>query len=303
MILGDITPDELARTASRGELFYRVGPFKLGLHSDYPPLIDLLARLYRESEVFAPEQLADFHVRMTRPRHHRRWWHPQINFLIDGQKPFEPYPLGHALPLLEWGLNWCIAKRAHQFLMLHSAVIERNGRALILPALPGSGKSTLSCTLAHRDWRLLSDEFGLIRPETGLAWPLPKAIPLKNDAIDVIRDYLPEALLGPRFPGTRKGTVAHVKPPQKSLMRQTEPARPAWIVFPKYRAGASSQLEPIAKSVAFTRLAHNSFNYHLQGERGFRTLVTLIRQCDCYSFEYSDLDEAVDLFHELESAP
>jgi predicted ATPase len=46
--------------------------------------------------------------------------------------------------------------------MLHAAVVEKNGKALILPALPGSGKSTLSAALAMNGWRFLSDEFTMI---------------------------------------------------------------------------------------------------------------------------------------------
>jgi predicted ATPase len=33
-------------------------------------------------------------------------------------------------------------------------VVERDGHALILPAMPGSGKSTLTAALVQRGWRL-----------------------------------------------------------------------------------------------------------------------------------------------------
>jgi len=57
--------------------------------------------------------------------------------------------------------------------------------------------------------------------------------------------------------------------------------------------GHSPELISIPKSLAFTRLAHNSFNYRLLGATGFRTLTAIIRQCDCYSFEYGDLESAI----------
>ena len=40
-------------------------------------------------------------------------------------------------------------------------------RALLLPAYPGAGKSTLAASLAARDWRLLSDEFGCRHADGG----------------------------------------------------------------------------------------------------------------------------------------
>ena len=76
--------------------------------------------------------------------------------------------------------------------MLHAAVVERNGSALFLPAMPGSGKSTLCAALTYRGWRLFSDEFGLIEPARGAVLPLPRAIPLKNRSIEVIRRFAPQ---------------------------------------------------------------------------------------------------------------
>ena len=272
---------------------YRTGPFLISLRSNYAPLLRLRSELYPGTEADPADEIVDFHIAMRRPRLSRRWFRPNITFLLEDASPFEPYPLDHAFPLLEWGLNWCIATLGHQHLMLHSAVLEREGKGLILPALPGSGKSTLCAALAMRGWRMLSDEFGLIRPSTGELLPLPRAVPLKNESIDVIRNFDPAAHLGPVFPKTRKGTVSHMRPPQDALKRQRDPATPRWVVFPRYRAGMKPELTPITKPLAFNRLANNSFNYRLLGATGFRTLAAIIRGCDCYSYEYGDLESAI----------
>jgi sugar lactone lactonase YvrE len=49
--------------------------------------------------------------------------------LEDGL-PFTECAPGALLAHLEWAINWCVASRAHHYLMLHAAVIERNGHAL-----------------------------------------------------------------------------------------------------------------------------------------------------------------------------
>ncbi|MBK9234594.1 MAG: hypothetical protein IPO19_00450 [Rhodoferax sp.] len=36
--------------------------------------------------------------------------------------------------------------------------------SLVMPAIPGSGKSTLTAGLSLSGWRLLSDEFGALDP-------------------------------------------------------------------------------------------------------------------------------------------
>lgn len=73
--------------------------------------------------------------------------------------------------MFEWGLNWVVAQNAHQFLVIHAAVVERHGRALIFPGAPGSGKSTLCAALLSRGWRLLSDEMALISRQNGEVTP------------------------------------------------------------------------------------------------------------------------------------
>lgn len=241
----------------------------------------------------------DIAVAVGRTHGLRSIWRPQVRFLGDGKQPFHPFPLDHAFPMFEWGLNWAIAVQAHQYLMLHSAVVAKKDRAMILPAQPGSGKSTLCTALVHRGWRLLSDEFGLIRPGGLDVTPLPRPIPLKNNSIELIRGFASCALLGPEFPKTRKGRIVHVKPPPTALGDNERPARITWVVFPQYKAGATPELHPFPKGRAFLKVAGNAFNYKLQGEAGFRTVVAIINQVEPQYFEFDDLELAVKALDEL----
>jgi len=239
-------------------------------------------------------EFSDFKINLSPHGMIHRFWRPQVQFWLDGKAPFQPFPRDTALPFLEWGLNWCVATHAHQYLMLHAGVVEKNNQALILPAWPGSGKSTLSAALCQRGWRLLSDEFGLLQPKNGLLAPFPRLVALKNESIAVFRDFAPDAVMGPEYPKTRKGTVCHLRPPTDSIERDQETARPRWIVFPKFRKGASMHLRPVEKTEAFVTLSGHSFNYDLIGLRGFQAMTGLIDACDCYTFEYGgDLEQAV----------
>lgn len=272
---------------------FQTGPFLVSLDTNDRPLLDLVAEFYGQTGPLPGTGIHSFHVSMRRPLSYRAVWRPQIRFLLEDLCPFEPYPLDHAFPLLEWGMNWCIGMRAHQFLMLHSAVVERGGSALVLPALPGSGKSTLCAALALRGWRLLSDEFGLYDPLAQVLVPLPRAVPLKNESIAVIRSFAAEAQLGQVFQKTRKGDVAHLRPPGDSLARQREPAVPRWIVFPRFARGQSLELRTLPTSQAFSRLAQNSFNYGFLGGDGFIALDRMIAGCATFSLAFGSLDEAL----------
>jgi HprK-related kinase A len=244
-------------------------------------------------------EIADFHVRLALAPGLRRWVRSQARFYDDETMPFQPVPAYMALPALEWGINWCIASRANQYLMLHSAVVERQGHAVIFPAWPGHGKTTLCAGLMLSGWRLLSDEFGLLRPLTRTLVPLPRPLPLKNASIGVIRGFSQDAVLGPIFPKTRKGDVAHLKATRESIERAHETVDASLIVFPRWQKDGPLRLDPMQKSQAFLMLATNAFNYELVGESAFRTVERLVKECPCYSLVYSDLDEAVAAFPRL----
>ena len=233
------------------------------------------------------------HVRIRRPRGVRRWVRPQVRFQCDGQRPFEPFPADSPLPLFEWGCNWLIGRRLNDLLLLHAGAVEKSGLALLLPALPGSGKSTLTAALSQRGWRLLSDEFGAFDPESGAFRALLKPIALKNQSIDVMRRFAPEAVFGPEFPKTRKGTVAHLAPPREAVVRRYECARPGAVILPKWVANSPTRFEALAENVVFAALAFNAFNYSLLGAVGFQAVLRLVRQCPAWQLVYSDLDEAL----------
>lgn len=270
-----------------------MGPFRVRLRAPLAGLPEQFSLLYGEYPLAVPDALADFHICLERPRNWRAWWHRQALFKLDGWTLFEPFPADTALPLFEWGLNWCVAQRCHHYLLLHAAVVERGGRAVLLPALPGSGKSTLCAALALRGWRLLSDEFGLFDLARRCLAPFPRPVALKNESIAVIRQFDAGAVLGPLFPKTRKGTVAHLRPPADSVRRMRETAVPGLVVFPRFEAGAALSLRAVPKAGAFLRLAHNSFNYEITGPDGFQAVAEIIRACDCYELTYGDLDGAV----------
>lgn len=279
----------------------RTGPVVTRIRSPLSTVANAIELHYAGHTFEADDSFVDFDVSVERPRSLRRWINPQVVFRFDRDSPFAPLPGDQGFPMLEWGLNWCVSAHCHQYLVLHAAVLERAGRALILPAPSGSGKSTLCAGLAFRGWRLLSDELTLIDPAHGHVVPLPRPISLKNASIDVMRGFAPEARFGVVVSETVKGRVAHVQPPREGVERASQPARPGWVVLPRFVAGAPARLEPLSKARAFMHLVDNAFNYNVHGREGFRVLADAIEHCDCYEFSYSRLDEAAAIFERLAS--
>ena len=302
MKLGALTPPELTARLARGGLDMDTGPFVVRVETEIPALVEEMRLLYGDFRVDEGGGLADFHVSVRLPAGPlglRRWWRQQVMVYLDEARPFEPLPVDMAIPMLEWSINWCAATQANQYVMIHAAVLERDRRVLVLPGVSGAGKSTLCAGLALRGWRLFSDEFALIRPADGQVDPWPRPISLKNDSIEVIRDWAPDARMSTAVPNTKKGTMAHLRPPTGSVERAREPALPAWIVFPAFEHEAAPRLTRLPRARAFFKLADCSFNYESLGLRGFTTLSRMIDGCDAYEFTYSSLEDAQRLLGAL----
>lgn len=297
MRLAELSHAELVSRLRHG-LGLETGPFRFRITSGQKRVAEGLHTLYADFPT-GDFDYHDYHIRLSPPLGLRRWLRPQVNFWLDEFSPFKPLPADHDFAQLEWGMNWCIAGHAHHYLMLHAAVLEKNGQAVILPGDPGAGKSTLTAALALSGWRLLSDEITLIDRDDGMAVPLARPVSLKNASIDVVRAFAPRAVIGEAARDTHKGTVAHLRPPADSVARMHEKAPPRHIVFPRWRAGAEASSSPHSKADAFIHVANHAFNYGELGELGFTLTARLLDQCHCRDFEYSRLEDALAFFAEL----
>jgi HprK-related kinase A len=303
--LGTLPPRDLGERMAGQGIAVRIPPIIVRLRSPLQLFAEQFHTLYRNYALADACDFADVDIRMIRVGGARRWARPQVQFIVDGTTPFDPFPIDHAFPMFEWGLNWVFGQRMHSYLLLHAAAVERGGHALLLPAWPGSGKSTLAASLACRGWRLLSDEFGVVKLAEGKGHPtvLPFARPvaLKNESIAVMRAFAPDAVFGPIFPKTRKGNVAHLGVPQESVARGSEPAGIGAIVFPDFQSGTSAWVRPLPKATALLKLAGNSFNYEIIGEKGFRTLSAIVTRCESYVLRYGRLADAHAALDEIMS--
>jgi hypothetical protein len=293
LTLQDMPRTELASRLRGAGVTLRCGALLMRIGSSLPELVDPIARLYGDYRLADGNELPDFAAGVEPVPRWRSPLRPTATAVVDGRAAFDPFPRSQALPMFEWILNWCVFTRPNTYLLLHSAVIERGGDGLLLSGTAGAGKSTLTTALVFRGWRLLSDEVAMIPPGRRALLPLPRPIGLKNASIEIVRRECASAVLGPSTEDTRKGTVAHVKPPTESVARADEPARPRWIVFPRFEAGVTAEVRPVSRADALLRLGDQAFNYSMLGAVGFDALATVVEDCTCFDVRFGNLGDAL----------
>ena len=299
-LLKDMNDAEAQHALVGGELRLKVGPFTYCIQSSESIVFDGLRKLYADFQILPAESFSDYHLSL-RPANLIQKWRKKIDFYSDGHRPFNRIEAQHAYAFLEWGMNWCVSTGSNEYLKLHAAVLAKNGIGLILPGLPGVGKSTLSAALCLSGWRVLSDEHALIPFNTHKLVPLCRPISLKNKSIDVIRNFSSRVVLGPKSLDTHKGTVAHMKADLTSDSHDPKLIPAHLIVFPRYSHETKLVLKKKAKTEAFMFAGLHSFNYGLLSQTGFETMCTLMDAVNCYDLTYSDLDEALLAIEKLVS--
>lgn len=293
MRIGETASDRLRGLLRGPGLDLDIRPFVIRLRSPVFGMAEAIARLYPD-HALAEGAFADFHVAVTPSGFLARLFPRRIRFVSEGQSSFHPLPMNQAFPAFEWGLNWCVVSHINTYLLIHSGVLARDDRVVLLPGEPAAGKSTLTAGLMLRGWRLFSDELALVEPGTNRLRPMVRPVNLKNDSIRIIRQFAADAVLNAETPDTSKGVVSHLRPTKASVDLGDRPGQAAWVVFPRFTRGlAAPRITRVSRPQAFMRLADLSFNYATLGLAGFATLRAVVQGADCYDLAFGSLDDGM----------
>jgi HprK-related kinase A len=297
-LVNNLSAHGISQRLQSGDFHLHIGPYIYTMQSNLSHIATGIETLYRDFPLADPRMFSDYNIALTQDGllSRRRG---QAQFFFDHQSLFGPIPTAQAYAFMEWGMKWCVSIHANEYLKLHAAVVARGGTAIIMPGVPGAGKSTLCAALGLVGWRILSDEHALIPPGTAEVVPLCRPVSLKNESIGLIESFSKNAVLGPISEETHKGVVAHMK---ADLTPDSHDGRslPARIMlFPRYSIDEQQQLRPRLRTQSFILAAYHSFNYSLMGEAGFQAMKTLIDSVECYDLIYHDLDWALQTVGDL----
>jgi hypothetical protein len=198
-------------------------------------------------------------------------------------------------PTVKW-LVWEAAINSHRFFLnIHAGVISDGKNVTLLPAAPGSGKSSLTAALSRAGLDYFSDEVALIEEPDMTVRPTPLAVCVKSTGWDLMAPLFPELrTLRTHRRGDGK-IVRYVPPPPFVRGSRADRAYPVRrIVFPKYVAGGETTLTPLPRVEALSRLMEECLAVPVPLTlRRVQRLVRWIRQVDCHDLKVAALDAAV----------
>lgn len=203
--------------------------------------------------------------------------------MVESAEP--GYPVEHLL----WHAHAEALKRTGDFFLTHAgAVVAPSGKAVLLSAESGGGKTTLTAGLVRAGFGYLSDEAAAIDPVGRLVHPFAKALIFKSGSFQVFPDLAP-----PDEYGDLSTTRWFVLPTQLRSDAVGLPSPVGHVLLIRYERGSPATIEPMTRAEAVVQLAQNSMNFWRYGRRGLPLLRDVVATARCARLSFGDLDEAV----------
>lgn len=219
-----------------------------------------------------------------------RFSHSPLSVKVVGTDLVRPASDADLPAALSSALTMAVVSKIGDRLVIHSAAVARGGRAIVLPAASGYGKTTLTLALLSRGWDFISDELVIV-DEVAAVTPYPRAMNVRAPT----RAVVPEAAGWVRYVRTTGPSSASRPAFLATPLRQPDlAARPvvAAIVFPRYSPGAATRMTSLSPGAAALRLLQQLVNACALGAQAFHRSVGLAKRCNCYDLTVGSLAEA-----------
>ena len=207
---------------------------------------------------------------------------------VDGERFATGRTARDLVAPLTWHLNRAVIDgsvgRHH---LMHASAVTRAGLTVVLPADMESGKTTTAAGLLRGGYDYVTDEAVAVDPATGRVHPFPKRLSLDPGSWPLFADLESKY----RAPFLRQWQVA---PSDLGAAIAPGPvAAPSVIVFPKYVAGATTEVVPIGDAEAVYELARMTFHFAQAPGRNLRSAARLVAGATVVRLRIGDLEDAV----------
>jgi len=168
---------------------------------------------------------------------------------------------------------------------LHAAAVDHAGRALVLAAPWGRGKSALSTSLLGLGWKYLSDDIVPFDPATLAVHPFPKTLRIREHAGRAL-DTEDVAKLAKRDVPLRGDDIA------------VQPTACGGVVFPRFGWDAPNRLSPCRAPFAVLELLPGCLSFAQHPEAALRFAGMLVQAVPAFHLSFHDSRMAAKLLTE-----
>lgn len=204
----------------------------------------------------------------------------------EGEEPALAADDAELLFQFETDLSIQLQRLRPDLYFLHGAALEHGGRAALLVAASGSGKSTTAWALVNHGLGYLSDELAPVDPRTTEVHPYPRALCLKA------RPPRPYRLPASTLVTSRTFHVPAAAMPGGVV---TRPLPVAAVFFVEYRPGGGPDAAGVSRAEATARLLANALNPLAHPGSGLDTAMAIAAAVPAFRLWTGDLARTAEL--------
>jgi len=270
---------------------YRAIDHRFTIETDLPGAFEAVDRLFspfRDPASDGPRRTYRLGINRSDPG--------LFELLVDGGSIQRPPTPGSMLEWVITNVTTEAVTRTADLVCVHASAATLGGRAVVLPAPSGHGKSTTVAALVRAGWDLLTDEAALFDLHDGLVHPFPRPMALSDTSMAAFPGLA--ASLPPAYEQFHR-LDHHVTADDLRPGALGSPSRVAFVAFPSYTPGQVTELVPVSRAQALMDMLRGTFNLERVGGRGVATLARVLRAADCYRLHIGALEPAVELIRGL----
>lgn len=196
------------------------------------------------------------------------------------------------LPLLMDYLQVFNYQSRDYLLAIHSAVVVKNGHALLLPGESGAGKSTLCVSLLEKGFTCFSDELAVL-DHHGLVQPLPLPMAVKTGSWPILQQDWPALANEPVWQRPDGRQLKYLELPEPKGVATPDISQQS-IIFPHYGPDTGipewQALNPVETLSGLTQAGYQVKD-GLSADK-VRQLVNFAEKTPAYRLRYPNLQQA-----------
>jgi len=194
-------------------------------------------------------------------------------------------------------VDFHLADRSDSGLYLHSACLETDGKAVLMPGSTGQGKTTLTYFLSKNGFRYMSDEAAFIPLGSLECIGFPRPIHLKPNGVCEPETSQTTHILEIEIATDQSfGQLLDYEFLNPVNIGSSFPVKS--IIFPAYQEGRKLSLKKLSTINATFELAQCLINARNLVYNGFPEIQRLTKSVPCYRMEYADTSQVKNLLRE-----